>query len=53
MSRLSLCFPTFFCCAVKENTPLLQYDAVSILLCGGKRKDVTWTDVSDSVASIV
>lgn len=54
MSKLSLCFPTFYYCAVKKNTPLLQYDAVSILLLGVKKDEIRFDseiDITDTIAS--
>lgn len=39
MELLPLNFPVFYQCAVKGNTNLRQYDAVSILLLGNLRKD--------------
>jgi len=39
MDLLPLNFPVFYQCAVKGNTNLAQYDAVSVLLLGKLRKD--------------
>lgn len=38
MDGLTLCFPTYYHCVVKDNTNSFQYNSVSILLLGQKRE---------------
>ena len=45
---MTLNFPVFYHCVVKNNTNLKQYDAVNLLLLGALRKDSGSNYVSDS-----
>lgn len=48
---LPLNFPVFYYCAVKGNTNLPQYDAVSILLLGKPRRHCSGIVISDADAT--
>lgn len=51
MEKSSLNFPLFYQELVKQNTPLHQYDAVSILLLGKLRADCSEIVISDQMAA--
>lgn len=45
-------FPTFYHCAIKGNTALSQFNAVSVLLLGKVREECVDEVVDDSVVSV-
>lgn len=53
MNKLSLCFPTFYYCVIKENSHLPQYQTVSILLTGKERPAESYDKsfISDSTVT--
>ncbi len=52
MDALFLNFPTFYHSAIKGNTSLPQYNAVSVLLLGNVRENCTKESIDDPSVSV-